>query len=163
MKSTIIAFLFPFLVSCYGVTPEKTGLERKPLPSFSLLLTDSSTWVHNSNISTGKPFGIFIFSPFCPHCRAQTEEIIDNIQELKNVPLYFVSSFPLPLLKNYYQEYHLAKYPNIFLGRDTGNVIASYFDIPGIPYMAICGKDHKLKKSFLGKVSSDQIKQVAEE
>jgi hypothetical protein len=38
-----------------------------------------------------------------------------------------------------------------------------YFDAPGIPYLAIYNKDKKLNQAFLGKISGNQIKKVAEE
>jgi uncharacterized protein (DUF1015 family) len=47
---------------------------------------------------------------------------------------------------------------------DTANVVGDYFEIVGVPYIAIYGKDKKLKKSYLGgKLYSSKIKEIAED
>lgn len=161
MKQIITFFIITCLGGCYGKVPEKTGKEGTTIPSFNLLLTDSTTWLNTSNIPQGQPFGLFIFSPFCPFCRAQTQEIIDNIQELKNIQFYFVSGYPFPVVKEFYKKYQLSKFPNITTGIDTSNAVATYFQAKGIPYLAIYRKDKKLNHSFMGKISSDQIQRVA--
>jgi thiol-disulfide isomerase/thioredoxin len=151
------------IASCFGVSPQKTGKEGKPIPEFSLLLTDSTTWLNSRNIPTGKPIVLLYYSPYCPFCKALTQEIIEEMDELKNIQFYFISSFPMSTLKAYSKAYQLAKYPNIITGVDTSSVLHDYFDAPGIPYLAIYDKDKKLSQSFLGKISGNQIKKVSEE
>lgn len=161
MKQLILFGIVACLTGCFGTEPEKTGLEGKPLPEFGLL-TDSSTWVNTRNASAGKPIALFYFSPYCPYCRAQVEEIIEDMNKLKGIQFYFVTGFPLPELKSFCKEYQLDKYPNIIAGVDTGRKVSDYFEVPGVPYMVIYGKDKKLNNTFLGKVYSSQLKKVAE-
>ena len=165
MKQCLIVMLVTaHLAGCYSREPEKTGKEGKHIPEFNLLLTDSTTWLNIPKSSVANPIVLFYFSPNCPYCKAQTKEIIEDMDKLKNIQFYFVSSFPIPLLKAYSKEYKLAKYPNITTGRDTAHVIGDYFEILGVPYIAIYGKDKKLKKSFMGgKLYSSQIKKITEE
>jgi hypothetical protein len=85
------------------------------------------------------------------------------MDDLKNIQFYFLSSFPMPALKAYSKTYQLARYPNIITGQDTSHLMKSYFDAPGIPYLAIYNKDKKLNETFLGEISANQIKKVAEE
>jgi len=162
MKPYILIFILALLTGCFGATPEKTGLEGKSLPVFNLLLTDS-TVINTSNIPAGKPMAFFFFSPYCPHCRAQTKEITEDMDRLKDIQFYFVSSFPMPDLKAFSKEFNLKKYPNITIGIDSANIGAEYFEIMGVPYMAIYGKDKRLNKTFMGKIYSSQLKKVAEE
>jgi len=82
---------------------------------------------------------------------------------LKDIHFYFVSSFPLSAVKSYYAEFDLKKYPNITFSLDSANYVNAYFEVPGFPFLAIYGKDKKLKKTFLGKMYSSQLKKVAEE
>lgn len=163
MKQITLISLIVCLASCFGVTPEKTGKERKPMPDFDLLLTDSTTWLNTRNIPAGKPIALLYYSPNCPYCKALTQEIIEEMDELKNIQFYFISSFPMPTLKAYSKAYQLAKYPNIITGMDTSRLMHDYFNAPGIPYLAIYDKDKKLKQAFLGKISGNQIKKVAGE
>jgi thiol-disulfide isomerase/thioredoxin len=163
MKQITLIFLMASLAGCFGVTPQKTGKEGKSMPEFNLLLTDSVTLIHTRNIPSGKPVVLLYYSPYCPFCKALTLEIIEEMDELKNIQFYFISSFPMSTIKAYSKAYQLTKYPNIITGRDTSHLMHDYFDAPGIPYLAIYNKDKKLNQAFLGKISGNQIKKVAEE
>lgn len=163
MKKISTAFIIATLVGCFGAEPQKTGLEGKPLPSVNLLLPDSSTWSNINNTPNGKPVALFYFSPNCPYCKAQTREIIEDYDKLKGIQFYFITGYPIPDIKKYSKEFELDKYPNIVVGRDTASTIGDYFEIPGVPYIAIYNKDKKLNKTYVGKIYSSQIKRVAEE
>ena len=157
-----ITFLILFSLGvCDYQRPIKTGFEGHLLPSFNILLQDSTTYVNTTTISSGRPVAIVYFSPYCPYCRAQIREMVDEIDRLKNIQLYLVTPFKLPALKKFYKEFQLDKYPNITIGVDTGNVIAKYFGITSIPYTAIYGKTKRLNNSFMGRVYVDQIESVA--
>jgi thiol-disulfide isomerase/thioredoxin len=164
MKQLCTVFLLVFLAACYSSEPQKTGKEGKPMPAFKILLTDSSTWVKTNEFPDGQASVLFYFSPYCPYCKVQTKQIVENIDKLKNIHFYFISAFPISLLKAYTKEFELAKYPNIQVGMDITRAVSDYFEIIGVPYLAIYGKDKKLTKSFMGgKVYSNQIKKIAEE
>jgi thiol-disulfide isomerase/thioredoxin len=146
------------MAGCFGSEPQKTGKEGKSVPEFSILLTDSTTWLHSRDVPKDKPFILFNFSPYCPYCKAQTKKIIENMDMLKDIHFYFISRYPLPHVKEYSKEFQLAKYPNVTVGLDSASVINDYFEIPGFPYMAVYGKDKKLTKTFLGKTYCSQLK-----
>ena len=161
MKQFIFFITIAVLTGCFGTEPQKTGKEGKPLPDFSILLTDSTTRLYTASISAGKPFILFYFSPYCPHCRKQTKRIVEDIDMLKDIHFYFISSFPLSAVKSFYKEYQLDKYPNITTGLDSARFVSDYFEIPGVPYMAIYGGSKKLNKTFLGEIYSSQLIKVA--
>lgn len=163
MKHICLFFIIVCLTSCFGAEPQKTGKEGNPLPEFSMLLTDSTTRLHSGDIIKGKPFILFNFSPYCPYCKAQTKKIIENMDVLKNIHFYFLSMYPISEVKKYSNEFQLAKYPNITIGLDSAGLVNDYFEIQGFPYMAVYGKDKKLRKTFLGKTYTKQIKEAAEE
>jgi thiol-disulfide isomerase/thioredoxin len=163
MKHLMLLLIMAILAGCYGSEPQKTGLEGKPLPELSMLLTDSITVLHTRDIPAGKPFVLFYLSPHCPFCRAQTKEIIEDMNKLKDIQFYLITNYPMHDLKGFYKEYQLEKYPNIITGLDTSRAISDYFEISAVPYIAIYGKNKKLNKSFVGKIYSSQIKKAAEE
>jgi thiol-disulfide isomerase/thioredoxin len=163
MKQLILLISIVTLTGCFGTTPQKTGKEGKPIPEFSMLLTDSTTRIHTANIPAGRPFVLFYFSPYCPHCKKQTKRIVEDMDRLKDIHFYFISSFPLAAVKGFYKEYQLAKYPNITTGLDSARFIHDYFEIPGFPYIAVYGSNKKLNKTFLGEIYSSQLIKVAEE
>lgn len=163
MKQISLFIIITCFAGCYGAEPHETGKEGKQLPAFSLLLTDSTTWLKTTQLSKGKPMVLFYFSPFCPYCKAQTEEIIEDMDKLKDIQFIFVSKFPMPDIKTYQKKYHLTKYPNIITALDTSSFVSDYFEIPGVPYLAIYNKNKKLSKTYLGKTYSSQIKKASEE
>ena len=150
------------LQSCLGGRNKViTGLEGKPLPSFNMLLTDSLTHLNSNNIAEGKPFVIFYFNPSCPYCKAQTEEIRDNIKSLKNIELYFLCGFPLHQTKIFEANYSLSKFKNITVAQVYDSSFFKYYNIPVVPYIAIYDKQKKLKEVLIGKTNLDDIIEIA--
>jgi hypothetical protein len=162
MKDFAIIMLLAGLSSCAGRRPEKTGLEGKALPSFKILLSDSTTYFNTKSISIGKPIVFFYFGPHCPYSRLQMEEIIKHMTSLKDISFYVFTQWSFDEMKSFYQHYQLNKYPNIKAGVDYTNFFADYFQVQGVPYTAIYGRDIKLHKAFVGSIDSWQIKEVAE-
>lgn len=161
MKRLILFYIL--LSGCYGRRPPlTTGHEGKPLPSFSLLLSDSLTTLDTKNIPNGNPVVLFYFGPYCPYSRAQMQEILDNMSILKNIKFYIFTDWPFSDTKKFYNNYHLKNYKNIVLGMDNNGVFSNYFKVQGVPYMAIYNKDKILKHAFIGKIDGTQIKDVSE-
>ncbi|WP_207513134.1 TlpA family protein disulfide reductase [Longitalea luteola] len=163
MKNIIQLVLISSLAGCFSSEPQKSGKEGQSMPEFSILLTDSTTWLRSAKFPNDKASIFFYFSPYCSFCKAQTKNIVENIDNLKNINFYFISYFPLSAVKEFNNEYKLSKYPNIIVGLDSANAVNDYFEIPAFPYLAIYGKNKKLKKTFIGKIYSHQLKKVAEE
>ena len=163
MKKISIAFLITCLTGCFGAEPQKTGLEGKLLPTFNLLAPDSSTWIRTNEAPKGKSVALYYFNPHCPYCKAQTKEILQDIDKLAGIQFYFITPFPFSEMKKYWKENELGKYPNISIGTDTASAMGNYFEVTGVPYIAIYGTDQRLNNTFMGKVFSSQIKKVAEQ
>jgi thiol-disulfide isomerase/thioredoxin len=160
----LLYLVFPIsLISCYSKQPELTGKEGKPIPSFSLLLPDSTNKFETQNIPTGKPSVLFYFSPYCPYCRAQMEDFIKDINDFKSINIYVFTTFPFGSMKAFYNNYNLSKYSNITCGNDGEKYFKAYYDVPGVPYIAIYGKDRMLRQAFVGKTNVRRIKEIAEE
>lgn len=138
-----------------------TGKEGRPMPVFDMLLMDSISHINTNKIPTGKPTVVFLFSPNCPFCRAQTEDIINNINTVSNIQFYMISQLPFEQVQKYYNKYQFAKYPNITLAIDPTDYFGNFYKAPGVPYIAIYDKEKKLKKALIGKVKTNLIKEIA--
>jgi len=161
-KIKIIIILFCVLFGCKSPqSKEISGHEGKTLPSFELLLMDSITRLNTTNIPSGQPFVLFYFNPFCPYCRLQTKEIIDNIKSLNSIRFYLLSNYSFGNIKDYYNHFHLNQYTNISVGQDNDAYFGNYFKAIYVPYIAIYTKDKRLKQVLVGKVSSSLIKDIA--
>lgn len=162
-KTTIMLLLAAVLMACNNRKAEKTGLEGKPLPSFSLFLADSATYFNTGSIASENPVVLLYFGPHCPYSRVQMKEIIEHMNILKGIKFYMFTTAQFEEMKSFYSEYQLNKYANITVGIDYTGFFGDYFKVSGVPYMAIYGKGKKLREAFSGSVYGKQIKQVAEE
>lgn len=163
MKKIAILFLFAGIAGCYDRKPVKTGLEGTTMPSFDLFLADSSTYFNTGNIAAGKPAALLFFGPHCHYSRMQTEEIIEDMNNIKDIQFYLFTMARFEEMKNFYNEYQLHRYSNITVGIDYTGFFGNYFKVQGVPYTAIYGKERKLKGVFSGVVYGKQIKKIAEE
>jgi thiol-disulfide isomerase/thioredoxin len=157
MKTVFIACMVLILSGCYGTVPEKTGMEGKPIPSFKMLLPDSLTYFDTEKIPAGQPFVVFLFGAHCPYSRAQMEEIIEENEKLKGLQFYVLTYTSFADMKQFYNDFHLSSYKNITAGVDTSQKFINAYEIDAVPYIAIYGKDKRLKEAYRGKVFSKQL------
>jgi thiol-disulfide isomerase/thioredoxin len=157
MKFSLLISLLLF-GACYGKKPEKTGKEGKTLPTFQILLSDSTTWLNTNDINPGKPFVLFLFGPNCPYSKVQMQDIIDNMEKFKSLQIFAITPYSFKQMEKFYKNYNLKNYPNITVGRDPHNFFGKYIETSGVPFIAIYDKDKKLVKAFRGKTDINDIK-----
>jgi thiol-disulfide isomerase/thioredoxin len=158
--SVIVVFLFIgwTLFSAFSAPVKaKTGMEGRLLPSFDLLLPDSLTHLNTATIPTGKTFVVIGFEPWCAHCQAETEDIIKNIQQLKDVSIYYVTPYPFWQMKVFYQHFKLAQYPNITIGKETRDSFLRYFKAPAFPFTAVFDSKKRLKQAFATQIDAKTL------
>jgi hypothetical protein len=83
--------------------------------------------------------------------------MLKSIDQLKNIQIVMVTYQPFEEMVAFYQEYHLDKYANIKIGRDTRFFFVPYYRIRDLPYMALYDAKGKLIRSFEGNTSIDKI------
>jgi len=133
-----------------------TGKEGKPLPSFNLLLPDSSTIYHTRQM-VGKPTVVFFFGPNCPYCQQQMEEIKANMIELDNVQFVLLTGEGFGGMKNFVDRNGLKEYSNIIAGLDTANFFMKYYKLDGYPFNAFYNEKGILEYVYNGKVNIDKF------
>lgn len=157
MKKTILLLFFA-IQSCKNNNHEViTGQENKPLPAFKILLMDSVTYLNTRDIPAGKPTIILFFNPHCPYCRADTKEMIDNINTINNFNLYFISNFPFASIKQYYKGFSLNRYSNITVCQDPTSFFGSYYGAKAVPFIAVYDKNKNLKVALMGRIKINDI------
>jgi hypothetical protein len=165
MMQKTLGFFILFTIAFYACKDNKntlkTGLEGKLMPRLNILLMDSTTRLNTSDIPKGKETILLFISPYCPYCKAQTEEIISHIKSLSDIDIYFLTTFPYESIKEFYNHYQLNKYSNITVGQNYDSNFPNYFKVKQIPYMAVYGKDKRLKQVFMGKVKANKLKDVS--
>ncbi|OMP74809.1 MULTISPECIES: hypothetical protein [Chitinophaga] len=161
MKYFSLLLLTALLAGCYARVPEKTGLEGKPIPHYTVLLSDSVTYYNTEHIKSGRPAVFVYFGTYCVFSKAQAREIADYMDKMKNIDFYFVTTSEFGDMKKFYKEYKLDKFKNVIMGKDYSNFFADYYETAGVPFIAIYGKDGKMIAAFDGKVSPRQIRNCA--
>ena len=156
MKYFSISFLL-LLCACYGRKPDKTGLEGQPMPELKLVALDSTTQFSTTQIPAGKTTILFSFEPWCPFCKAQTDELVNKMDKFKNVDIYMLSSSPYSMIEEYKKHYKLSAFPNVKIFVDSSKSLRQYFNDGRIPFTAIYGPDKKLKQAFIGKSNVNLI------
>lgn len=139
----------------------KTGLEGRLLPSFNLLLTDSVTRLNTADIPTGKPLIVIGFSPSCTHCQAETRDIIKNIDQFKDIRIYYMTPYPFDQMQTFYRYFKLSRYPNIVMGRDSTNTFMSYFKAQGVPFIGVFDSRKRLLQAVNSQINVERLVQMA--
>lgn len=168
LATTGTLFLFGLvgwtLFSAFSAPPTmKTGMEGRLLPSFDILLPDSTTHLNTADIPAGKPLVLIIFSPYCTHCQQETKNIIGHIDKFSKAQLYFVTPFSYGEMKMYYNFFKLSKYSNVIMGTDLKGSFLPYFKAPGVPYTVVFDSKKRLKQVMSDRFDINELaKAVAE-
>ncbi len=150
MKNLLLFCLI--LTTCFHVFSQSSDslppYKQVPIiPPFKILLADSS-WFSKADLSKKKSTWIIYFSPDCGHCQLETEEIISNINKLKNLQIVMITSRPLEDLKNFYTHYNLSRFPSIKAGVDPSRFITTFYRVETTPFSAVYNKKGNLINAY---------------
>lgn len=137
---------------------DTTAQAGMAIPAFNVLLADSTTWITAKDIPPGQATALVYFGPYCPYSKHQVEEILENMEDLKNIRVYLITPFPYQAMHQFYEVYKLGQYKNIITGTDTANTIGTSLNIAGFPYTAIYNSSGKLVKAYYGSIKTRKIK-----
>ena len=96
MKKTfliLIAFSAAFFSFAQHDSTLAPPYKRFPtVPSFNLLMVDSISYYTKADLPQNKAILIILFDPNCDHCKHETEEIVKNIDNFRNVQIVMVTN-----------------------------------------------------------------------
>ncbi|AXY74754.1 hypothetical protein D3H65_12510 [Paraflavitalea soli] len=159
MKYTFIILIL-LIASCQSEdkqldTTVPAGMD---IPAFNAQLADSTTWITAKDIPQGQATALVYFGPYCPYSKHQVKEILDNVEDLKNIRVYLITPFPYQAMHQFYDFHKLSQYKNIITASDTANTIGTSLNIVGFPYTAIYNSNGKLVKAYYGSIKIQKIK-----
>jgi thioredoxin-related protein len=122
------------------------------LPAFNVMLTDSNTIFNTYNIPKGSPVLLVFFDPECRHCKAVTQRMMDGMDSLKDVQMYFITHLhDMQSIKKFAEDHHFEKYPNIkVVGRDYEYFNIAYYGVSIVPDFVLYDADKMFIKYFEG-------------
>jgi len=127
------------------------------VPPLKLLLLDSTSYFTKDDLKKNKPVLIIVFNPDCEHCKHETEEIINNIDSLKNIQIIMATMMPFDLMKSFYEKYDLHRFQNITVGKDVQYTLPSFYQMHFMPYLAMYNKKGNLLATFEGSMKIEDL------
>ena len=119
-----------------------------------------SVVVTKDNLSKKKPTIIMVFSPDCEHCQAETRALTAKIDLFKKAQIVMASPLDFNYIKKFYEEYKIADYPNIIMGRDPGYYLGTFYKIRSFPAIFLYDKKGNFVKAFNGSYPVEQIAEL---
>lgn len=127
------------------------------IPVFNIMIAPDSTKFTKDDLKRKKPTIIMLFSPDCSHCQFATKELLEKMDLFKKVQIIMVSSLDFSNIKKFYDEYKIADYPNITMGRDGTYMLGTFYKIHTFPTIFLYNKKGKFVQSFEGDIKMEAI------
>lgn len=164
MKKVLFLFLSVFF--CMAAMAQRNDTEQPvylrfpTVPAFTIYKAPDSTTYTRDKIRKNRPVVFFVFSPDCGHCNTETEKILKNIDQFKNVEIVMVTYLPFQDMMGYYKKHNLGRYSNITVGRDASFFFPTFFNVKFFPSFYIYDKKWNFKKFLEGEVGIDKVLQA---
>ncbi len=130
------------------------------VPSFKLFNVADSSVFTKDNLKKKTATVIIMFSPDCEHCQAETKELTAKIKLFKKAQIVMASPLDFAQLKKFYNDYNIAAYPNITMGRDPSYFLGTFFKVRSFPAIYVYDKKGKFVQAFSGSVPIEQVAAV---
>jgi thioredoxin-related protein len=148
MKKQVLIFLM--LLAGLLITSTLSSQSNK-IPPFQMMQADRKVFKAQF-LPLGKPIVLIYFSPDCEECQKLTKEMLERIEELKNVSIAMITYQPVELVAQYVTKNNLGKYPNIYVGTEGSSLfVRNYYDIRLFPFMTLYNKDGDLIVKYTSK------------
>jgi len=167
--SFLIALSFAL---CYTVSAQK-ALPNQPatdsanasapymrfptIPPFHLLKLDSTTYLTKEDLRKNRKTIVMFFSPDCEHCKHQTEAILADFKDFKDIEIVMATYQPFSEMKQFNEKYKISEHPNILIGRDERFVLPPFYRIRNLPYLALYDKKGNLITTFEGTQKAETL------
>lgn len=129
-------------------------------PPVKLLLPDSTSYFTKNDLKKKSAVMLMVFSPMCEHCLHETEEIIKNINQFKDIQIIMATMMPFDSMISFRERYQLARFDNIVVGQDKQFFLPSFYMMSNLPFLAFYNRKKELISVFEG---SMPVKKALEE
>ena len=156
MKYWIIALFICFGLSATAQRDTTPPFKKTPgWPPIMLTLLDKTQFT--SKDLHNQPTIVMYFSPECPHCKAQMDDMIRDYKELDKYQIILATYQPEEEIKSFSTYYQLQRYDNITVGRDDKFLLPPFYRIRNLPYLALYDRKGNLVTTFEGNVKTSAM------
>jgi thiol-disulfide isomerase/thioredoxin len=127
------------------------------IPPFRLLKLDSTTYLTKDDLRKNRKTMVMYFSPDCEHCKHQTEAILADFNNFKDIEIVMATYQPFPEIRAFNEHYKIYEHPNILIGRDEQFRLPPFYKIRNLPYLALYDKKGNLITTFEGTQKADTL------
>lgn len=128
----------------------------KTIPAFSYGNIKGGAFT-NKNLKKDIPTLFIYFNSECEFCNEETQMIKENMVELKNFQLVFISFEKSDLIKEFATKHQLTTYDNIHFLSDTKVTFATTFDVKSLPCLVLYDKNQHLIEKIKGQTKVGTI------
>lgn len=138
MKNRIIV---PILIFLGLIINSDSYAQNGKVPPFRMIMSDGKIF-KAEYLPIGKPIVIIYFSPDCEDCQKLTKDLIDRINDFKNVSFAMVTYQPVEFVGQFITKYNLSKYENIYVGTEEKfQFLRNYYKIVHFPLVVLYNKN----------------------
>ena len=127
------------------------------IPPFHLLGLDSTSYLTPANLKKGRKTIIMFFSPDGEHCKHQTESILADWDQFKEMNIVMATYQPFEEMREFNTHYKMYEHSNVKIGRDEKFVLPPFYKIHSLPYLALYDKKGNLITTFEGTQKTETI------
>jgi peroxiredoxin len=131
---------------------------QQGIPPFAIISIIDSSSHSLTALAAGKPVLLVVFNTECELCNYEINEIRDNIRLFNKYRIILASPQDFKVLRLFYQQMGLHKFPGIFMGNDPGYQLGRHFNIRAFPSMFVYNSGGQLVRKFNG---SETIQEIA--
>jgi thiol-disulfide isomerase/thioredoxin len=124
------------------------------LPSLKVLQLDSTRISFQKLFIKNKPTVLIFFNPDCDHCQQELENIIEHINEVKNIEFICISNRPLFLIKPFAKLLKIQKIPNVKMVSIADNALFRFYGVGSFPSMVMYNKAKIATKKYVSTIVS---------
>jgi thiol-disulfide isomerase/thioredoxin len=157
LLASVLFFCFQSFAQQFAADSLPVYKQFPDIPPFSIFKVPDSTKFTKDNLKKKEPLVLIMFSPDCEHCQKETDSLLANITLFKKVQIVMASPLDYIHIKEFYEKYKIAEYPNITIGKDPIWFLGQYYKVRNFPTIVVYDKDGKFVKIFEGSVSVRKI------
>lgn len=128
----------------------------KKMPAFSYVTLENKIFTQKSLVQSTPTLFIY-FNSECDFCNHEAEMVQQNIEQLKDIQVVFISYEPVEKIKQFASKFNLLHHDNISFLSDSKITFATTFDVKSMPCLVLYNKENNLIEKIKGQVKIETV------
>ena len=128
----------------------------KKMPAFSYVTLENKVFT-NEKLKQNKPTLFIYFNSECDFCNHEAEMVQQNLEQLKDIQVVFISYEPIEKIKSFAAKFKLLHHANIYFLSDSKITFATTFDVKSMPCLVLYDKENNLIEKIKGQVKIEMV------